>query len=162
MNATADAVAQEFDIVVVGGGPAGLTSAIAAAQSGARTALVARRVPYADNRTTALLHASIRILEDLDVWNACRDHAAALRVMRLVDDSGRLIRAPELRFDCDEIGLDAFGYNIENRNLVQALEDRAQASPALLRIDDDADAVETSDVDATITCRQGQGCGASL
>ena len=82
---------------------------------------------------------------------ACRDHAAALRVMRLVDDSGRLIRAPELRFDCDEIGLDAFGYNIENRNLVETLEHRAQASPALLRIDDDAEAVATSDVDATVT-----------
>ena len=35
--------------------------------------------------------------------------------MRLVDDTGRLIRAPEVRFSSDEIGLDEFGYNIENR-----------------------------------------------
>ena len=42
--------------------------------------------------------------------------------MRLVDDTGRLIRAPEVRFACDEIGLDAFGYNIENRSLIEALE----------------------------------------
>ena len=42
--------------------------------------------------------------------------------MRLVDDTGRLIRAPEVRFSCDEIGLDAFGYNIENRALIEALE----------------------------------------
>ena len=38
--------------------------------------------------------------------------------MRLVDDTGRLIRAPEVRFSCDEIGLDVFGYNIENRALI--------------------------------------------
>ena len=38
--------------------------------------------------------------------------------MRLVDDTGRLIRAPEVRFSCDEIGLDMFGYNIENRSLM--------------------------------------------
>jgi 2-octaprenyl-6-methoxyphenol hydroxylase len=155
MSAT-DSAAQEFDVAVVGGGPAGLTAAVAAAQSGVRTALVARRVPYGDNRTTALLHASIRILEDLDVWNACREQSAPLRVMRLVDDSGRLIRAPELSFACEEIGLDAFGYNIKNRNLVAALEHRASECPALVRIDDDAEAVETADANVLVRCRQGQ------
>ena len=69
--------------------------------------------------------ASIDLLERLDVWPRCRDQAAALRIMRLVDDTGRLIRAPEVRFSCDEIGLDAFGYNIENRSLMVALEERA-------------------------------------
>src|SRR4029453_5064913 len=112
MNAQADA--KGFDVAVVGGGPAGLTAAIAGAQSGARTALVARRVPYGDNRTTALLHASVEILQGLDVWDACRDQAAALRVMRLVDDSGRLIRSPELRFDSHRIALDAFGAKHQN------------------------------------------------
>jgi 2-octaprenyl-6-methoxyphenol hydroxylase len=153
MNATAET--KGFDVAVVGGGPAGLTAAIAVARSGVRTALVARRVPYGDNRTTALLHASIEILQGLDVWNACRDHAAALCVMRLVDDSGRLIRSPELRFDCHEIGLDAFGYNIENRHLVEALEDQASKCPDLVRVDDDADAVKHSETEAEIHCRQG-------
>jgi 2-octaprenyl-6-methoxyphenol hydroxylase len=153
MNAAADS--KDLDVAVIGGGPAGLTAAIAAARSGARTALIARRAPYGDNRTTALLHASIEILRGLDVWDACRDRAAALRVMRLVDDSGRLIRSPELRFDCHEIDLDAFGYNIENRHLVEALEDQASKCADLVRIDDDADAVVPSDADAEIRCRQG-------
>ena len=148
--------AVEFDVIVVGGGPAGLTAAVAAAQSGARTALVARRVPYGDNRTTALLHASVRILEDIDVWSACRELAAPMRRMRLVDDSGRLIRAPELNFSCEEIGLDAFGYNIENRDLVAALEQRADACPSLTRIDDDATLIEPTDADAVVRCRHGQ------
>jgi hypothetical protein len=30
---------------------------------------------------------------------------------------GALFRAPEVTFDCAELGLDAFGYNIENETL---------------------------------------------
>jgi 2-octaprenyl-6-methoxyphenol hydroxylase len=134
-----------YDVIVVGGGPTGLASAIALAQAGARTALIARRAPYADNRTTALLDGSVDFLKELDVWPSCQDKAAALRVMRLVDDTARLIRAPEVRFSCDEIGLDAFGYNIENRILVSALEERAAALSALTRFDDEAVTIDPED-----------------
>ena len=134
-----------YDVVVVGGGPAGLACAIALAQAGARTALIARRAPYADNRTTALLDGSIDFLQALQVWPRCKDNAAALRVMRLVDDTGRLIRAPEVRFCCDEIGLDVFGFNIENRVLVSALEERAAELSNLTRFDDEAATVAPED-----------------
>ena len=56
-------VSSVYDVAVVGGGPAGLSAAIALAQAGARTALIARRSPYADNRTTALLGGSIDFLQ---------------------------------------------------------------------------------------------------
>lgn len=150
------------DTAVIGGGPAGLAAAIALAQAGARTALVARRVPYADNRTTALLGASVDLLEGLDVWPRCKDKAAALEVMRLVDDTGRLFRAPEVRFSCHEIGLDAFGYNIDNRSLMLALEERAGELPNLVRFDDEAESVVIEADDVAVRAASGQFLSARL
>lgn len=151
-----------FDAVVVGGGPAGLTAAIALADGGVRTALLARRVPYSDNRTTALLGASIDLLERLDVWRRCQDSAAPLKVMRLVDDTGRLIRAPEVRFQCDEIGIEQFGYNIDNRTLVAALEARAAELPDLTRVDDEATTVVPEESAVAIVTRQDRTLGGRL
>ena len=114
---------------VVGGGPAGLIAALALAHFGVPAVLLARRPTQVDNRTTALLASSVAALEALGVWAACRAHAAPLRVLRIADDTGRLWRAPEVRFDAAEIGLEAFGWNIENRHLVAALWDRVSATP---------------------------------
>jgi 2-octaprenyl-6-methoxyphenol hydroxylase len=132
-----------------------LTAAIAVAATGATTALLARRIPYADNRTTALLGASTDLLERLEVWSRCRDKAAALRTMRLVDDTGRLIRAPEVRFTSGEIGLEQFGYNIDNRSLMVALEARAAELSNLVRYDDEAASIDPGD--SAVTIRTGQG-----
>jgi 2-octaprenyl-6-methoxyphenol hydroxylase len=111
------------EIAVVGGGPAGLVSAVALAAAGAPTLLIAPRAEP-DHRTTALLASSVRALETLGVWQACLPLAAPLRKLRIVDDTQRLFRAPETFFEAAEIELDAFGYNIENRHLVAALEAR--------------------------------------
>jgi 2-octaprenyl-6-methoxyphenol hydroxylase len=151
-----------YDAAVVGGGPAGLAAAIALAQSGARTALVARKSPYADNRTTALLGGSIDFLRALEVWPHCEDKAAALRVMRLVDDTGRLIRAPEVRFSCDEIGLEIFGYNIENRLLVSALEQRSAGFSNLTRFDDEVAAISLGDEAVELRLAKGDVLSARL
>jgi 2-octaprenyl-6-methoxyphenol hydroxylase len=154
--------AEPFDVIVIGGGPAGLSAAIALAQTSAKTALIARRAAYSDNRTTALLGGSVDLLQQWDVWPRCKDHAAPLQVMRLVDDTGRLIRAPEVRFSCEEIGLDVFGYNIENRALVTALEQRAAELSELTRFDDDADSIAPEDEAVEIRTGQGKSLSARL
>ena len=151
-----------FEAVVVGGGPAGLAAAIALAQTRAKTALVARRAPYADNRTTALLGGSVDLLRELEVWPRCEAKAAALQAMRLVDDTGRLIRAPEVRFSCDEIGLDAFGYNIQNPVLIAALEERAAELSSLTRFDDEAQTISPEEADVTIRTASGKSLSARL
>jgi 2-octaprenyl-6-methoxyphenol hydroxylase len=153
---------QTYDVAVIGGGPAGLAAAIALADTGARVALVARRQAYADNRTTALLGGSTVFLDRLDVWRRCADQSAALTTMRLVDDTHRLIRAPEVKFTSQEIGLDAFGYNIANRELMVALEARADELSNLARIDDDADSIVPDESQASVHTRQGQALSARL
>src|SRR5581483_11543277 len=63
------------EAAVVGGGPAGLTAAIALAQAGIATALIAPP-PAGDNRTTALLAGSVTALETLGIWPRCEAQAA--------------------------------------------------------------------------------------
>ncbi len=156
-------VNERTEVVVVGGGPAGLTAALALAGAGLSTALVAGAPrPHQDNRTTALLAGSVNALEAIGAWAGCRANAAPLRTMRIVDDTGRLWRAPEVRFDAAEIGLEAFGWNIENRHLVAALAVRAKATPNLVRIDDDARALESGERDVTVVLHGGDRLTARL
>ena len=115
---------------MVGGGPAGLTAAIALAAAGVETALISK-APPADNRTTALLSSSVAALDALGVWPLCAAQAAPLTAIRIIDDTSRLLRAPEVMFEAAEIGLEAFGHNIENRHLIAALDRRAAELGAL-------------------------------
>jgi 2-octaprenyl-6-methoxyphenol hydroxylase len=145
---------RSVEVVIVGGGPVGLTAAIALAGAGVETALVAKPARATDHRTTALLASSVTALDTLGVWQHCSADAAPLRIMRIIDDTGRLLRAPEVHFAVSEIGLDAFGHNIENRFLLAALDARARALTALTFVEDEAQAVTITDTGVTVAFAQ--------
>jgi len=150
------------EAVVVGAGPAGLTAAIALAIGGVETVLVAKRPEQPDNRTSALLAGSVAALKALGVWEACCGHAAPLRTIRLADDTQRLLRAPEVAFSAAEIGLEAFGHNVENRHLLAALEARAAALAHLARVDAPATAVTAGANALTVELADGRSVTARL
>ena len=123
---------EPFDIAVVGAGAAGLTAALAFAREGFDTALVGPVGARRDGRTVALLGGSVRFLKALGVWDAVAPDAAPLETMRIVDDTGSLFRPPPAAFRAGEIGLDAFGWNIENATLVDRLAAGARRGGGLL------------------------------
>lgn len=149
------------DAAVVGGGPSGLTAAIALASAGFTVAHVARAAPT-DNRTTALLASSVAALETLGAWETCRAQAEPFTTLRIVDATRRLWRAPEAHFEAREIGLDAFAWNIENRHLIAALEARAAAMSKLYRVAEDAAAVAIQDSGVTVRTTGGATIAAKL
>jgi 2-octaprenyl-6-methoxyphenol hydroxylase len=109
------------DVTVVGAGAVGLATALALHAQGRKVAVIGAPPAAADGRTVALLDASWRFLQAHGVDVALASKAAPLRVMRLIDDTDSLFRPPPVDFRASEIGLDAFGWNVPNTELVTAL-----------------------------------------
>ena len=132
-----NAAVEHFDAAVVGAGPAGIATGLALAHVGATVALAGPpppKVPAArpETRTAALLTSSVDFLKRLNVWDALAPHAAPLKAIRIVDASRSLLRSQDIIFEAQELGLDAFGYNIANTTLSEALYARAQEVVARL------------------------------
>ena len=169
-NACNGADERIYDVAVVGDGLAGRVAVIAFAMHGfatlgferareqaARPSGGARRAQPGDTRTTALFQASIRLLERLGVWQRVASEAAPLRALRIVDATRSPLRAPELHFEAREIGLDAFGANVSNSRLAEALKAREREIEAAAEPEAAAEMaaltrVETSGISAVRVC----------
>lgn len=149
-------------VIVCGGGPTGFAAAIAIARSGKTVTILAPPVSVPPGRTAALLDGSVRFLRSLNVWDPARFESAPLRSIRLIDDTGSIIRAPEVTFHASEIGLKAFGYNIPNSVIVSTLASIAQELPDIEIIPEAASAVSFQDHFTRVVTVGGREISAGL
>lgn len=122
---------RQFDVIVVGAGAVGLAGALAFARAGRATCLIGVAPDRPDGRTAALLDGSLRFLARLGLGSATADASWPLRTLRIIDDTASLFRPPPVEFRAAEIGLEAFGRNIENVRLVELLGEAASREPNL-------------------------------
>lgn len=151
-----------YDIAVVGGGPSGRIAALTFAMEGFSTVLLAPAAGKADGRTTALWQQSVALLQDIGIWPEIEEDAAPLEKMRMIDDTGRLVRAPEVVFDSAELGLECFGFNLLNSNLNKLLEKKCEEADGLHVIEDAVEGFAAGADCATLETTKGKTVRARL
>jgi 2-octaprenyl-6-methoxyphenol hydroxylase len=110
------------DILISGGGVAGLIAAAAFGSAGFRVICVDPTPPVteataagADLRSTAFLQPSRAVLEAAGIWERLAPHAAELRVMRIVEAAAETPEGQVARdFDSADISDAPFGWNFPN------------------------------------------------
>jgi 2-octaprenyl-6-methoxyphenol hydroxylase len=146
-------------VAVVGAGPAGLVAALALARGGVSVTVIAPRPTpatlAADTRTFAALGGSIDLFRALGVWDDLAPHTAPLMGIRLIDDRGGLLRAPEVLFRAQEAGLDQFGANIPQAALGAVLTAAVDHASAITWIDAAASTLVPDDDQVTLTRGDG-------
>lgn len=151
-----------FTVAVIGGGPAGLAAALAVGRAGADVLLAAppHRIAGAapDTRTAALFAGSIELLKNVGAWELIAPHSAPITAIRIIDDTGALLRAPEVVFTAAEVGRDAFGWNVPNAALVAGLTAEASAPDSRVRLHETAGIAEVylGPDRATLKSREGE------
>lgn len=144
------------EIGIVGGGLAGASAALAFAQAGFDTVHIAAPHRH-DGRSTALIGPSVRFLETLGIVRALEGRAQPMFAMRLVDNTGRLLRAAPVEFRAAEIDLPYFGLNVLNRDLLDTItEESGKVATHLTRVEEPVVSVELDDERAVVRTESGR------
>ncbi|HTJ56848.1 MAG TPA: FAD-dependent monooxygenase [Devosiaceae bacterium] len=150
-----------FDAAVIGGGLAGRAAAITVARAGLHTVHLAPAGPL-DRRTSALMMPTVAYLQEIGVVADPAATGQPLRQIRIIDATGRLIRAPETLFDSRDAGLDAFGWNFPNVALAAALETVAAGLANLTTLPKAVSSMQFGDDGARLTLGDGAIIEAAL
>jgi 2-octaprenyl-6-methoxyphenol hydroxylase len=145
----------DSDVLIAGAGLAGLTAAFGMAKAGFDVVCCGAAERTGRGRTVALLDQSVAFLDSLGLWASLQSRAAPLRSLRLIDDTGSFFPPRPTEFHAAEIGLDAFGWNIENDLMAEALAASVAAIPGVERVAMGIEAYEFS-ADA-VRARLGDG-----
>ncbi len=129
----------DCDLLISGGGIAGLTAAAAFGSAGFKVICVDPAPPVtdgdsdgADMRSTAMLQPARRVLEDAGIWTHLQDHAAPLQIMRIVDAGGEDPTPRVTReFNAADISDLPFGWNFPNWLLRRSLMKRLDELPSV-------------------------------
>src|SRR5277367_6372418 len=124
----------DSDVLIAGAGLAGLTAAFGMAKRGFDVVCCGAAERTGRGRTVALLNQSVAFLDSLGLWAELQPRAAPLRSLRLIDDTGAFFPPRPVEFHAAEIGLDAFGWNIENDLMAEALAASVAEIPSVKRV----------------------------
>jgi 2-octaprenyl-6-methoxyphenol hydroxylase len=115
----------EADILVIGTGAAGLSTAIALAQSGFVVVASGALDLVSNGRTVALFEGSLRFFRALNLWPRLVGRAAKIESIEMIDATGSRVPIPRIAFSAEEVKLSALGANIETDRLVAILAEIA-------------------------------------
>jgi 2-octaprenyl-6-methoxyphenol hydroxylase len=149
------------DAFVVGGGLTGLAAAVAVAKAGLETVHLVPKGPP-DRRTSALMGPSVDYLVSAGLIADPAALGHPLTQIRIIDATGRLIRAPETLFDSAEFGMPAFGWNFPNVKLSESFEAARASLTNLTTLETTLDDLEIGADGSTLRLADGKTLSATL
>jgi 2-octaprenyl-6-methoxyphenol hydroxylase len=152
----------DSDVLIAGAGLAGLTAAYGMARAGFHVVCCGAAERTGRGRTVALLNQSVAFLKSLGLWADLEPRAAPLGSLRLIDDTGAFFPPRPVEFHAAEIGLDAFGWNIENDLMAEALAAKVAQPASVERVAAGIEAYEFSAHTVRATLGDGREIAARL